>query len=181
MDYQFQVPQTTVKGNILDWSVTLKTPEYDERGKAILPRLQVVLNPVFCSVRGGHNVDTQHITGKNKGSKIRKLANAAAISEYQDGTIKTHINEKDFEVTLKGLVVSPNFLQEYPHEGVKALTEILKYGGALEVVSDYLLIFRIYNLFVIGSSLGQLEGTGNIQPFEIQCLSDAPVEMVSEI
>jgi Domain of unknown function (DUF6046) len=148
-----------------EWNgtVTLKTPLTGEDGKPILPRLTVVLNTVLCTVKGGHNVDTQH------------------LNQAYNGTIKTHVNEKDFEVTLKGMLVSPNYEQSYPHEQMKELEEILKHGGALEVISDFLLIFGIYNLFVTGYSMGQMEGTENVQPYEISCLSDAPIEILAEL
>jgi hypothetical protein len=181
MDYQFNVTQSKAKGGSMPSFIVLSTPEFYEDGTPILPRLKVKLDCILMSVQGGNNIDTQHINAKNKGKKVQKLANAAAISDFHDGTIKTFVNHKDFGVTLKGSVISPNYSPDYPHEAVKDLTEILKHGGALEVESDYLLLFGIYNLFVTGYDFATMEAKENTQAYEIRCLSDAPVEILVEI
>jgi hypothetical protein len=169
MDYQFNVPQSKAKGGSMSSFIVLSTPEFGANNKPILPRLKVKLDCLLMDVKGGNNID--EVT----------LMNADENGNPINGTIKTFINRKTFEVTLKGRVISPNYSPDYPHEAVKDLQEILKHGGALEVESDYLLLFGIYNLFVTGYDFATMEANENTQAYEIRSLSDAPVEILVEI
>jgi len=46
------------------------------------------------------------------------------------------------------------------------------------VVSDYLRIFNIYNMVVVGYSFVQQAGYQNMQMFEIAAVSDDPEELI---
>lgn len=95
----------------------------------------------------------------------------------RNGTIKEYIGDGDYQINIKGVLASDN-PQEYPENSVIQLLNILKFAGALEVKS-YLLneIFSINNIVVEGFKMDRTAGFMNIQTFEINSVSDAPVEL----
>lgn len=93
-----------------------------------------------------------------------------------DGTVKEYINDGDYEITIRGAIVSND--RSYPSEQVKQLHQILLIKDALDVESEYLNVFGIYNVVVESYSFPQQEGMQNLQLFELQCVSDLPIELV---
>ena len=164
MNQNFDVPPSRSKNVEYDGqTLILSTPVHDDLGNEITPQLRVKLRTTLCTVTGGHNIDEQPINGMN-------------------GTIKTHVSMKPYQVEIKGLIVKEPFgSDKYPFEDVEDLTEILRYNGRLEVQSDYLLIFGIYALVVYDYGMNLQEGTSNVQPFTINCVSDRPIELIQEI
>jgi Domain of unknown function (DUF6046) len=133
-------------------SATLIHPETKERFNLLT---------VMFEVRQTKNIDTVAVTGLN-------------------GTIKTYINDGDFEVRIKGMLTTDN-ANDYPIDDVKKLTDILRQPKAIEVICDYLLLFGIYNLVIMDYTFPQSEGIQNIQTFEITALSDAPIELIEDL
>jgi Domain of unknown function (DUF6046) len=97
-----------------------------------------------------------------------------------DGTIKTHINDGDFDIKIKCWVSTDN-ANDYPIEAVTQLKDLLKLKTHLEVQSDFLLLFDIYNIVVTDYNIFQVEGVQNTQFFEISAVSDTPVELISDV
>jgi Domain of unknown function (DUF6046) len=96
-----------------------------------------------------------------------------------DGTIKTYINDGDFDVRIRGMITSDN-QTDYPLDAVKKLIELFKIRQSLKVVCEYLVLFGIYELAIMDYQLPQLEGTQNTQLFDISALSDKPIELLEE-
>jgi len=90
------------------------------------------------------------------------------------GSIKEYINASDFSISIRGDLYSENV---YPKEQTNILTNILKAPVALDVTAWYLNEMGIYSMVVENYSLPQDSSKLNAQPFELQCLSDAPLEI----
>jgi Domain of unknown function (DUF6046) len=95
------------------------------------------------------------------------------------GTIKTYINDGDFEVRMMVVLTTDN-ADDYPIDVVRQLTGLLKIGKSLKVQSDFLLLFGIYEITVMSYTVGQLEGIQNAQVFDVNCLSDTPVVLIEK-
>ena len=95
-----------------------------------------------------------------------------------DGTTKEYIADGDYEVTIRGAVVLDE--NDYPEDDVKALHQLCLVKDALVVESDFLQLFDIYNLVIESYTFPQQEGFRNMQPFELQCVSDKPIELIIE-
>lgn len=90
------------------------------------------------------------------------------------GSVKEYINASDFTIAIRGALYSENI---YPREQMNRLTNILKAPAALDVTAWYLNEMGIYSMVVENYSLPQDPSKLNAQPFELQCLSDAPLEI----
>jgi len=118
------------------------------------------LETVLIDVSQSKNIVTTAVQGRN-------------------GTIKEYIADGDYEITIRGALVNP-LDENYPIDQVRDLHQVLLQSDIIDVVSDYLRIFEIYSIVVTSYRFFQQEGFQNMQLFEIQALSDAPVELISE-
>ena len=93
------------------------------------------------------------------------------------GTVKEYISKGDYEITIRGALVDPNG-QRYPEEQARQLKEYLEAEEAIEIASSFLNdIFNVQYIVVESFSFPQVEGTQNVQLFEIKAVSDDPVEL----
>lgn len=97
----------------------------------------------------------------------------------RNGTIKEYISDGDYTVTIRGLLVDQD-PYTYPAAQVQTLRDLLVLPQSLVAVSGFLQLFQIYNLVVTGWRMFQIEGFQNTQAFELQCISDVPVELIEE-
>lgn len=118
------------------------------------------IQTVLFDVEQQRNVVTTAVSGRN-------------------GTIKEYISDGDYSVQIRGLLVDPD-PYTYPAAQVQTLRDLLVLPQSLVAVSGFLQLFQIYNLVVTGWRMFQLEGFQNVQAFELQCISDVPVELVEE-
>lgn len=101
------------------------------------------------------------------------------VVQGRPGTVKEYIADGDYEVRIRGILVS-NGNNNYPGEQVRDLHQILVKSEAIPVVADFLRLYNIYNLVVMDYAFPQKEGFQNLQAFEITCLSDMPEELIEE-
>ena len=93
------------------------------------------------------------------------------------GTVKEYISKGDYQVTIRGALVSESSVR-YPEEEVRQLTEYLEAEASIGVASRFLDdIFNIQNIVVESFSFPQVEGTQNVQLFEVSAVSDDPIEL----
>jgi hypothetical protein len=91
------------------------------------------------------------------------------------GTIKEYISNGDFTVNIKGSIVDSS-ASRYPLERVLLLRSICEAPVSILVASDYLALFSITHLVIQSYSFPQMEGYRNVQMFELNCISDAPID-----
>lgn len=94
----------------------------------------------------------------------------------RNGTVKEYVSDGDFVMTVSGSLIGPR--GQYPAEDMQALLDLLALPESLEVQSDYLQIFGIYNFVIENYNFRQNRGAQNVQPFELTCSSDSPIELI---
>lgn len=94
----------------------------------------------------------------------------------RNGTVKEYISMGDYEIFIQGIIVAEQ-AQVSPKDIVKALKDLLEVPDSLEVSSDFLQIFSIHNIVVLGYTIGQIMGSHNQIPFTIRAVSDQPIEV----
>ncbi len=92
-----------------------------------------------------------------------------------DGTIKEYISDDDYSVNIKGVMVAPN--NTFPLDDFVALIKVVKAPVPIKVNSWWLEKFGIYNLVITSFSFQQKAGRFSEQSFEINAISDNPVEL----
>jgi hypothetical protein len=94
----------------------------------------------------------------------------------RQGTVKEFISNGDFNVNIKGSLVDPNS-NRYPIEQVALLRAICEAPETINVASAFLGLFSITGLVIQSYSFSQSEGYHNVQLFDLNCISDRPIEL----
>lgn len=96
----------------------------------------------------------------------------------RNGTIKEYISDGDYVIDIRAAIVSQG--REYPEDAVRNLVGLLAIPEALEIVSPLLQLFEVYSVVVEDYKLLSQEGFTNTQLVEINCVSDSPIELISD-
>ena len=94
-----------------------------------------------------------------------------------NGTIKEFIQQDDYAITIRGFLINYGS-DDYPEQLVKEFWTAINCQQAMEIESRVFGIFGIKNVVVESANLVGVEGYMNIQPFELQCISDMPIELL---
>jgi len=97
----------------------------------------------------------------------------------RNGTVKEYISDGDYDVTIRGMLVEQS-AYAYPADQVRELMRLVQLPQAIIAVSPFLQLFRIFELVVMDYRLSQREGFQNTQLFELNCVSDVPIELIEE-
>lgn len=134
----------------------------------------------YLTLTDPNNLDLSiEIQGVLMDVKMTKNIDMVSVQNVK-GTIKTYINEGDFDIKIRGWFASDN-ASDYPIREVNRLKNLLSVNRALKVVSDFLLLFDIYDVVVMDYNFFQVEGVQNTQFFEISAVSDAPIELIEDV
>lgn len=125
--------------------------------KITLPYGALSLDTVLITVSMSKNIVPTPITGRK-------------------GTIKEYITEDDFVVNIKGSLVDKS-AGRYPIEQMALLRSICSATESIKVASDFLALFSITHLVIKSYSFQQSEGYHNVQLFDLNCVSDMPIEL----
>ena len=94
-----------------------------------------------------------------------------------NGTVKEFISDGDYTLNIKG-VINGTKNGVYPLTQAKNLFEALKSPIELEVTSWYLNeIFGITHVVVTDFQYNQVQGSQSMVSYEIQAISDRPIEL----
>ena len=91
-----------------------------------------------------------------------------------NGTVKEFISQDDFSITIRGFLI--NYAsQDYPDQLVSDLWNVINAKKSLGITSQVFNLFGIHNIVIQDARFPAVEGFMNMQPFELNCISDEPV------
>lgn len=124
--------------------------------------------------------------------EINQAKNIVTTSiQGRAGTIKEFVADGDYSLTISGLLVGENtgdlatdpdgatvknIGNFYPKADALRLNTILKVPASIRLTSRFLNIFGISDCVVMSYSIPQNRATKNVQPFQINLLSDFPID-----
>lgn len=117
----------------------------------------LVLDTVLITVSQQKNIIKTPIQGRN-------------------GTVKEYISDGDYQINIKGVLTGSNGM--HPYDEVHQLKQILNAPVAVKAVSRWLQNLDVDSIVVDSYSLPQMEGGMSYQAFEINAISDLPVEIL---
>jgi hypothetical protein len=89
------------------------------------------------------------------------------------GTVKEFIQQDDFQMVIRGFLI--NYAsQDYPQQLLSDLWAVINAGKSLGITSLVPNLLGIHNIVITDAKFPPVEGYMNIQPFELNCLSDYP-------
>ena len=92
------------------------------------------------------------------------------------GTTKEMWAFQDWDITIRGLILDgqPNY---FPVGELRQLLSYEKIVDAIDVVGDMFTYLGIKRVVIESFSLGRVAGQPNVLPFQLQCVSDEPLEL----
>lgn len=100
----------------------------------------------------------------------------------QQGTVKEVISIDDWDIDIKGIIVSPDteYYNSYPDAAVKLLTDMVFIGNSLEIQNALTAICLSDNekIVIKEFSLPEMRGVENAQAFELRCVSDLEFKLI---
>jgi hypothetical protein len=111
------------------------------------------------------------------GTKI--IATTTMQNQKIKGTVKEYMAQGDYQVTIRGLLAS-NVKGDgaYPMNAVKAMTAIFEAPVAISIEHELLNAVGIYDIVFTDFRLLSQNGFLNVQPFELNGMSDYPIELI---
>jgi|GEM_PF-2129992 len=149
---------TSVLGTPIFEQITLTIPPVLQNGLVIADEVQYTFPywPLF-------DITGQNIIVKTPGPGRK-------------GQIKEYITEDDSAITIRGFCINEGSW-EYPEKQVQDLKRVINTKKALGITSQVINLLDIHNIVIESWSFPSIEGVENVQPFELQCTSDYPVEL----
>lgn len=92
----------------------------------------------------------------------------------RDGTVKEYINMDDWVLNFKGFII--NYDEDlYPEEKVESMVKWYELHQPMSIVSKWLSRWGIDKVVATNLKFPTFEGTQNVQPYELEVLSDYPI------
>ena len=98
----------------------------------------------------------------------------------RNGTVKEYIGQGDLSVVIRGIVATSISAADrfaYPLPDVRALQQLVGLGAAIPVSGFLQDVFDIHNLVIENVRYEALPGFVNLQAYEIEAVSDDPIEL----
>lgn len=92
------------------------------------------------------------------------------------GEFKEMIGTSDAQVLIRGILIGEDMKR--PEQDIRKLHALNKVPSELAVVCDYLGLLDIDYLVIENMRLPDLKGKPNMQPFELACSSDKPIQLI---
>ncbi len=120
-------------------------------------KLIVELDAVLCEVTQKKRIVKTNIVGRN-------------------GSVKEYINEDDYVVNLKGVLLSDK--PDTVPDQLSELNKIALVNDSVAVVSPFLDVFDIHNIVIESLKINQIEGKLNVISFDIASVSDVELSIL---
>ena len=92
------------------------------------------------------------------------------------GTFKEYIGQSDAKVIIRGILIADE--QNRPEQGIRQLSNLEDVPKALSVVCDYLTWVNVSYLVIKRLTFPELKGRPGMQPFQLECISDQPIDLI---
>ena len=111
---------------------------------------------------------------------VLEMSQAKVIVKTQlqgrDGSVKEYINLDDWVLNFKGFII--NYDEDlYPEDRVESMIKFFQLNQPVTTSSKWLSRWGIDRLVTTNIKFPTFEGVQNVQPFEIEMLSDYPITL----
>jgi hypothetical protein len=146
----------------------------------------VYSNLQFKMVSGTSLDNSLNVGGQGSDSDVILRIDTCLITVTQDNIINSteiqggrpvleYIGQSNYNIMIQGELVT-QFSNVFPHDELSLLNELCNLKKPLPIASNFLNIFSIDTLVVIRPTFGERPGGRNSVPFQLECISDYPLE-----
>lgn len=103
----------------------------------------------------------------------KTIVETATVGKERKGTVKEYICTEDYQISINGVCMDPNDLDEYPTDQVKELHSMFEINDSLEVISNpFFELFGIRNIVLKEIQFDEMAGEQGLQKYTITAVSD---------
>lgn len=128
----------------------------------------------LVNVTGGNNIVKVNV-GRVNDTRVNNENSSKKLAEINSGTMKTRISQKDFDITITGVLIGENLKGTvedcYPTKQMNSLFEFLMHNKEIYVYHHLLETLGINKIVIEDFSFPFTKGE-NVQAYEIKALSD---------
>lgn len=108
----------------------------------------------------------------------KSVVKTDVMGQRRIGTVKEFMGYNDYQVRITGVLFNTKEkMNEYPLAQFNNLRRVCEAPVAIPVVNTILNRAGIMNLVIEDFSFPPFPGKENVQPFELNCVSDEPIEL----
>jgi hypothetical protein len=128
----------------------------------------------------GQVVDDNYVGWRLPATTLAEFKRSKEITKSRpstaNGTTKELWAFSDWNITIRGLILDsqPNY---FPEGQLRQLLRWERVVDAIDVSGDMFTYLGIRRLVIEDLSLGRVAGSPNVIPFQMQCVSDEPLEL----
>jgi hypothetical protein len=147
-------------------------PTMESLGELVSPKRDYYGTPYFMPIR---------INGiwlpNSPAMSVHALKKIVSTQVVGVGTVKELISIDDYKLTIKGFAINYES-DDYPYQDVQLLRELFGLNRSLKIESKLCEVFEINMVVIESLRLPDMVGKQNIQPFEINLLSDKDFDVI---
>jgi hypothetical protein len=99
----------------------------------------------------------------------------------RDGSVKEAISNGDWLIKIRGFVINEQNPNVYPSDEMQTLHKYCEAKTAIPITCKLLQYFEINEVVIDSYNFPRMEGYAGVQPFELDCLSDEPLELIIKL
>jgi hypothetical protein len=146
---------------------------------AIEDKVSYLGTPVFCDIKLEYeDISIYYDTVLMDVSQHKNIVKTAIVG--RNGTVKEYINDSDYSINVKGAVINHG-RKDYPIDQVNKLVSLAKLPYAIKVICPYLRLFSIFEIVIESYDFSQRAGFSNMQLFNLNCISESPIELIQDV
>lgn len=93
----------------------------------------------------------------------------------QDGTFKELFSKNDYIITIRGILCQEDGTSNYPKDLVRRMREICENVKNIPISCSLTSLFGVNKIVIETFSFPAVEGFQDMQPFQLNCLSDKDI------
>jgi hypothetical protein len=93
------------------------------------------------------------------------------------GSVKEIINSDDYVIKIQGIIVNEDS-DDLPEDDIRTMRTILEKKDSIFISNRLLTLFDIHQVVIESFTFPGVEGQQNCQAYEINCISDWPIELM---
>lgn len=137
----------------------------------VAPMTGVLIQDVFSFINPTYVLPIETVLELSQAKTIVKTQ-----MQGRDGSVKEYINLDDWVLNFKGFIINYD-ADLYPEERVETMVKFFQLNQVVASTSKWLSRWGIDKLVTTNLKFPTFEGVQNVQPFEIEMLSDYPITL----
>jgi hypothetical protein len=102
----------------------------------------------------------------------KRIVETTVVGSTKKGSVKELIGTEDYQLTIRGIAITPKDFYAYPEDQVRELKKLYERNTSLEITSALTSLLGIYRVVITSIEFPEMIGIQHAQAYQITCISD---------